>query len=46
MLAKQALIDGQLKGGVVGTLMSNMGLEVALAKLGIPFVRATSVTVT
>ncbi|MGF1737298.1 phosphoglucosamine mutase [Photobacterium satsumensis] len=40
VLAKQALIDGQLKGGVVGTLMSNMGLEVALSKLGIPFVRA------
>ena len=40
VLAKQALIDGELKGGVVGTLMSNMGLEVALAKLGIPFVRA------
>lgn len=41
VLAKQALINGQLKGGVVGTLMSNMGLEVALAKLGIPFVRAS-----
>ncbi len=40
VLAKQALINGLLKGGVVGTLMSNMGLEVALAKLGIPFVRA------
>ncbi|GAL08663.1 phosphoglucosamine mutase [Photobacterium aphoticum] len=40
VLAKQALINGELKGGVVGTLMSNMGLEVALAKLGIPFVRA------
>ena len=40
VLAKHALINGQLKGGVVGTLMSNMGLEVALAKLGIPFVRA------
>ncbi|MGF1684985.1 phosphoglucosamine mutase [Photobacterium minamisatsumaniensis] len=40
ILAKQALINGQLKGGVVGTLMSNLGLEVALAKLGIPFVRA------
>ncbi len=40
VLAKHALINGQLKGGVVGTLMSNMGLEVALAKLGIPFIRA------
>ncbi|MEB0107471.1 phosphoglucosamine mutase, partial [Pseudomonas sp. MH9.3] len=27
-------------GGVVGTLMSNLGLELALADLGIPFIRA------
>ncbi len=31
---------GDFKGGVVGTLMSNMGLELALASVGIPFVRA------
>ena len=31
---------GKLQGGVVGTLMSNLGLELALADLGIPFVRA------
>jgi phosphoglucosamine mutase len=31
---------GQLQGGVVGTLMSNLGLELALADLNIPFVRA------
>lgn len=31
---------GMLKGGVVGTLMSNLGFEHALAKLGIPFARA------
>ncbi|KAB0490123.1 phosphoglucosamine mutase [Pseudomonas vancouverensis] len=30
----------KLQGGVVGTLMSNLGLELALADLGIPFVRA------
>ena len=30
----------QLKGGVVGTLMSNLGMEHALARLKIPFVRA------
>jgi len=30
----------RLQGGVVGTLMSNLGLELALADLGIPFVRA------
>jgi phosphoglucosamine mutase len=31
---------GVLKGGVVGTLMSNFGLEIALQEMGIPFVRA------
>ncbi len=30
----------RLKGGVVGTLMTNLGMEHALAKLKIPFVRA------
>lgn len=30
----------RLNGGVVGTLMSNLGLELGLAELGIPFVRA------
>ncbi|RUO43865.1 phosphoglucosamine mutase [Aliidiomarina taiwanensis] len=39
-LAKQLLTAGQLEGGVVGTQMSNMGLEVALEKLGVPFVRS------
>ncbi|OCG57708.1 MULTISPECIES: phosphoglucosamine mutase [unclassified Gilliamella] len=40
IIAREALRQGQLKGGVVGTLMSNMGLEIALRNLGIPFVRA------
>lgn len=40
IIARDALRQGQLKGGVVGTLMSNMGLEVALKQLGIPFARA------
>jgi phosphoglucosamine mutase len=31
---------GRLRGGVVGTLMSNLGLEKALAELSIPFQRA------
>jgi phosphoglucosamine mutase len=31
---------GDLKGGVVGTLMSNYGLELALKQLGIDFARA------
>ncbi|UTW03481.1 phosphoglucosamine mutase [Amphritea atlantica] len=30
----------QLKGGVVGTLMSNFGLEQGLKQAGIPFIRA------
>lgn len=32
--------SGELNGGVVGTLMTNLGLEQALAKMDIPFVRA------
>ena len=40
IIARQALRSGQLKGGVVGTLMSNMSLEIALKMLGVPFVRA------
>lgn len=40
IIAREALRQGQLRGGVVGTLMSNMGLEVALKELGIPFIRA------
>jgi len=31
---------GQLKGGVVGTLMSNFGMEKACKRLSVPFVRA------
>ena len=31
---------GALQGGVVGTLMSNLGLELALNELGVPFKRA------
>ncbi len=40
IIAREALRQGQLRGGVVGTLMSNMGLELALKQLGIPFTRA------
>ncbi|NLR74075.1 phosphoglucosamine mutase [Leeia aquatica] len=32
--------QGSLKGGVVGTLMTNMAVEVALAERNIPFARA------
>ena len=40
IMAREALRSGQLKGGVVGTLMSNMSLEIALKMLGVPFLRA------
>ncbi len=41
IIARESLRSGELKGsGVVGTVMSNMGLEVALTSLGIPFARS------
>ena len=40
VIAKHRKEIGAMKGGVVGTLMSNLALEHALAKLDIPFVRA------
>ena len=40
IIAREALRSGKLQGGVVGTLMSNMSLELALKQLAIPFARA------
>jgi phosphoglucosamine mutase len=40
ILAKYMHELGTLKGGVVGTLMSNLGMELALKELNIPFARA------
>tara|TARA_R110001583_G_scaffold48733_4_gene152536 strand:+ start:42 stop:1400 length:1359 start_codon:yes stop_codon:yes gene_type:complete len=40
IIAYNDLKSGNLQGGVVGTLMSNMGLELALEKLNIPFARS------
>ena len=40
IIARDLHERGKLQGGVVGTLMSNLGLELALDDLGIPFVRA------
>ena len=40
VIATSDLAAGTLRGGVVGTLMSNMGLELALADLGVPFARS------
>ncbi len=40
VIAKHRKEAGVMKGGIVGTLMSNLALEHALTKLDIPFVRA------
>lgn len=40
LIARDLQESGRLQGGVVGTLMSNLGLELALQELHIPFVRA------
>ncbi|MFA7240257.1 MAG: phosphoglucosamine mutase [Sulfuricellaceae bacterium] len=40
MIAKHRQQHGLLKGGLVGTLMTNLGMEHALEKLAIPFARA------
>ena len=40
ILAQAAYNKGDMTGGVVGTLMSNLGLELALKQMDIPFIRA------
>src|SRR5690606_9358100 len=40
ILASQRHAEGRLKGGVVGTLMTNLGVELALRETGIEFERA------
>lgn len=40
MIAHGRQLDSTLQGGVVGTLMSNYGLELAFKSLGIDFIRA------
>jgi phosphoglucosamine mutase len=40
IIAKSRLDDGSLKGPVVGTLMSNLGMEHALANIGVALKRA------
>jgi phosphoglucosamine mutase len=39
VVASQRHAEGRLKGGVVGTLMTNLGVELALKELGIEFER-------
>ena len=40
VIARDRLLRGLEFGGVVGTAMSNLGLELALEELGIPFARS------
>ncbi len=40
VIARQEHAEGTLKGGVVGTLMTNLAFEHAMQHLGIPFMRA------
>lgn len=40
VIAAQRFSEDRLQGGVVGTLMTNLGVELALAEMGIPFERA------
>lgn len=40
VLARSMRAQGRLEGPVVGTAMSNFGLQRALADLGVPFIRA------
>jgi phosphoglucosamine mutase len=39
IIARARQAEGTLTGGVVGTVMTNFGLEMAFADLGIPFIR-------
>ena len=40
VIASQRFAEDRLKGGVVGTLMTNLGVELALTEMGISFERA------
>ncbi len=40
VLAKHRLMQGNLDGGVVGTIMSNLGMENKLKEMGVAFVRS------
>lgn len=40
IIAHDLMCKGQLKGGVVGTSMTNLGMEIGLKELSIPFTRS------
>lgn len=41
LLAQQGVKKGHIKGGIVGTAMSNLGLELAIKALGLDFIRTS-----
>lgn len=41
LLAQHGVKQGYVKGGIVGTAMSNLGLELAIKKLGLDFIRTS-----
>jgi phosphoglucosamine mutase len=41
LLAQQGVKTGHIKGGIVGTAMSNLGLELAIKELGLDFIRTS-----
>lgn len=40
IIAKSMLVEKHLRGGVVGTVMTNLGVEIALRELGLKFARS------
>jgi len=40
IIARHRVENGRMKGGVAGTLMTNLGMELALGRLNLPFGRA------
>ncbi|KMT64041.1 phosphoglucosamine mutase [Catenovulum maritimum] len=40
IIARDALRTGAMHGGVVGTVMSNLGMEIGIKRLGVPFARS------
>jgi phosphoglucosamine mutase len=41
LLAQHGVKQGLIKGGIVGTAMSNLGLELAIKELGLDFIRTS-----
>lgn len=41
LLAQHGIKTGNIQGGIVGTAMSNLGLELALKELGLAFIRTS-----